>query len=139
MTNEYAQKLAELQELLEREPSDGVSDPHAERREQLLRWIEDNSDSEEAQCQLDAFISQGIEGQKKEIASLRMQIEGSYDILPLSYIARNYFGKSRAWLYQRLNGLPVRGHVYTLNPEQKRTFNMAVQDIAQRIGALYLA
>ncbi len=39
---------------------------------------------------------------------------------------------------QRLNGSEVRGHVYTLNSEQKDIFNRAVQEIGQRISSLQL-
>ena len=60
-------------------------------------------------------------------------------LLPLRYIAQKYFGKSAAWLSQRLNGSEVRGHVYTLNAEQKSIFNRAVQEIGQRISSLQLA
>lgn len=33
---------------------------------------------------------------------IRDQLKEVADILPLSYIAKNYFGKSAAWLYQRI-------------------------------------
>ena len=69
---------------------------------------------------------------------LREQIQEYYELLPLAYIARQYFGKTRSWLYQRLNGYSVRGKVYSLNDEQKAIFNNAVQDIAQTIGSIRL-
>ena len=47
--------------------------------------------------------------------TIREQINDIVDLIPVSYIAKNYFGKSRAWLYQRINGYKVRGQVYTLN------------------------
>lgn len=58
------------------------------------------------------------------------------DIVPISYIAKNYFGKSRAWLYQRINGYRVRGHVYTLNDNELETFNRALKEIGNKIGSL---
>lgn len=132
--NEYAQHLNEIKAIA------GLTDPESlARKEELLKWIEEHSESEEAQQQLDNFLDSELGKQKAEIAALRMQIEDSYEILPVAYIAKNYFGKTRQWLYQRLNGTPVRGHVYTLNQEQKQTFNMAVQDIARQIGSLRLA
>ena len=54
-------------------------------------------------------------------------------------IAQKYFGKSAAWLSQRLNGSEARGYVYTLNAEQKSIFNRAVKEIGQRISSLQLA
>ena len=58
-------------------------------------------------------------------ASIREQLEGIIEFLPMSYIAKHYFGKSASWLYQRINGNTVRGRVYTLNDEQRATFNAA--------------
>ena len=70
---------------------------------------------------------------------LKFQIEEVYELLPLAYIAKHYFGKSRGWLYQRLNGYAVKGRVYTLNEEEKEIFNRAVKDIAARIGSVHLS
>lgn len=73
------------------------------------------------------------------VDNLRAQIAGeTYRLLPLSYIAEHYFGKSVAWLSQRLNGTLVRGRSYTLNEEQKKIFNDATQDISLRIGSIHL-
>ena len=86
------------------------------------------------------FLNQKMEQIKDNVEALRKQIEAEdYKLLPLRYIAQNYFGKSAAWLSQRLNGSEVRGHVYTLNAEQKGIFNRAVKEIGQRIGSLQLA
>ena len=96
----------------------------------------DDSDREEAK----AFISQKMEQLQSEVLTLREQLaEEDYKLLPLRYIAQEYFGKSAAWLSQRLNGSEVRGHIYTLNSEQKDIFNRAVKEIGQRISSLQLA
>lgn len=67
---------------------------------------------------------------------IRDQLKEVADILPLSYIAKNYFGKSAAWLYQRINGNKVRGKVYTLNREEVATFNRALKEIGSKISSL---
>ena len=68
-------------------------------------------------------------------ASIREQLEGIIEFLPMSYIAKHYFGKSASWLYRRINGNTVRGRVYTLNDEQRATFNAALQDIARQLSS----
>ena len=118
----------------------GKEDEKSEtRKTEILNYIKlhaDDSDREEAK----AFINQKMEQLQSEVLTLRDQLaEDDYKLLPLSYIAQNYFGKSAAWLSQRLNGSEVRGHVYTLNAEQKSIFNRAVQEIGQRISSLQLA
>lgn len=118
----------------------GKEDEKSEtRKTEILNYIKlhaDDSDREEAK----AFINQKMEQFQSEVLTLRDQLaEDDYKLLPLRYIAQKYFGKSAAWLSQRLNGSEVRGHVYTLNAEQKSIFNRAVQEIGQRISSLQLA
>lgn len=67
---------------------------------------------------------------------IKEQLKDKYEILPISYIAKNYFNKSAAWLYQRINGTKVRGRVYTLNEREKEVFNIALQDISKEIGSV---
>lgn len=118
----------------------GKEDEKSEARKiEILNYIKlnaDDSDREEAK----AFISQKMEQFQSEVLTLREQLaEEDYKLLPLRYIAQEYFGKSAAWLSQRLNGSEVRGHIYTLNSEQKDIFNRAVKEIGQRISSLQLA
>ena len=55
------------------------------------------------------------------------------DAISLSYIAKNYFGKSRSWLYQRLNGNTVNGKQAQFNPEEKKQFVKALNDLSIRL------
>ena len=80
-------------------------------------------------------IKESIERIEHEL-KIRDQLKEVADILPLSYIAKNYFGKSAAWLYQRINGNKVRGKVYTLNREEVATFNRALKEIGNKISSL---
>lgn len=88
------------------------------------------------------WYEDGLEEIKKDIGlieqelKIRDQLKEISDILPLSYIAKKYFGKSAAWLYQRINGNKVRGKVYTLNHEEIATFNRALKEIGNRISSL---
>lgn len=71
---------------------------------------------------------------KKEL-TIREQMKDIINLVPLSYIAQTYFGKSRAWLYQRINGYKVRGKVYSLNDKEIEIFNRALKDIGTKIGS----
>lgn len=131
---EYEKKLQELKPLM------GLTDTESmAKKEVLLQWIEANSESDESQKSLNSFIEDGIGETESYIKGLRKQIGQSYELLPIAYIARHYFGKSRAWLYQRINGNKVHGKTYSLNEEQKEIFNNAIQDIARQIGSVRLA
>lgn len=108
------------------------------RKEEIVGWLLDHADvatKEEA----GRFVKQKLGEMEITVDNLRAQIAGeTYRLLPLSYIAEHYFGKSAAWLSQRLNGTLVRGRSYTLNEEQKKIFNDAMQDISLRFGSIHL-
>ena len=65
----------------------------------------------------------------------RIQLENVIDILPLAYISKNYFNKTRQWLYQRINGNIVNGKSVQFTDSEIETFNYALQDISKRIGS----
>ena len=113
-----------------------TSKTSAIKRREIAVWFKDNS-TPENDALFDAFINNGVGQIADDLECIRHKLEAEeYKLLPLSYIATHYFGKSRAWLYQRINGMKVRGHRYTLNEEQRATFNAAVQDISNRIGSI---
>lgn len=80
-------------------------------------------------------INAGIDRIENEFR-IREQLKEATEILPLSYIAKHYFGKSASWLYQRINGNKVRGKVYTLNVDEVATFNKALKEIGNKISSL---
>ncbi|WP_195334108.1 DUF5053 domain-containing protein [Bacteroides salyersiae] len=84
-----------------------------------------------------------IENEIKEVnadldrmLSIKAQIKEVSEIVSLKYIAKNYFGKSAAWLSQRINGIPVRGKIYYLKESELNTLNNAIQDIGKKLGSL---
>lgn len=75
-----------------------------------------------------------LEPKVKELTA-REQLGDIYEMLPLSFIAREYFGKSPAWLLQRINGYKVNGKARAFSEEEKEKFNFALQDLSKRIGS----
>lgn len=72
----------------------------------------------------------------ERLLTIQEQLRPFKEILPMSYIARTYFGKSSAWLQQRIYGYKVRGKVYSLSDKDIDTLNFAIQDISKKIGSL---
>ena len=101
--------------------------------------------SEEDKNAVRDFIKKAMAEKSKEVdASLnaitvRMQLSDNIELLPLSYIAKNYFRKSRQWLYQRVNANKVHGKPAAFTKEELSTFNFALSDIGKRIGSLAIA
>ena len=115
----------------------GTDNPaEREKLDALIEELNGRKLTEKEKIFAQTWWNSGIEEIKQDITTLRQQIEeDDYKLIPMSYIAKHYFGKSASWLYQRINGNKVGGRSYTLNEEQKATFNRALQDIAKRISS----
>ena len=115
----------------------GTGNPEERKKlDALIEELNGRKLTEKEKIFAQTWWNSGIEEIKQDITTLRQQIEeDDYKLIPMSYIAKHYFGKSASWLYQRINGNKVGGRSYTLNEEQKATFNRALQDIAKRISS----
>jgi len=56
------------------------------------------------------------------------------DVISFSYIARKYFGKSKQWFFQRLNGYNVNGKPAKFTESELNTLSLALQDISDMIN-----
>ena len=61
-------------------------------------------------------------------------IEDYEGLLNFSAIAKEYFGKDRTWLHQRINGSTVNGKKASFTEEEKKVFIQALQDMCARIS-----
>ena len=122
---ETKQLLEELKALMKKDDEESTA-----RRDEISEWLK-NHRSPEVEEAFKEFMEEGLAEISSEVQDIRRQIaDEDYRLLPISYIAKKYFGKSHAWLSQRINGTKVRGKSYTLNSEQKEIFNKAMQDLS---------
>jgi hypothetical protein len=135
MIMEEARKLIEeLKGLIGKTDEQSVA-----RIDEISLWFRDHHTPENI-AMMQEFLEEGVAEVGAEIVDIRHQIDDEqYRLLPISYIARKYFGKSHAWLSQRINGTKVRGRVYTLNAEQKQIFNNAMQDLSRFYSTFRIA
>ena len=125
--------LAELKGLM------GKEDEKSEaRRNEIALWVREHR-SPEVEAAWNRFMDKGLSEIGRAVENIRHQIDNNYDIIPMSYVARHYFGKSQSWLAQRINGYEVRGKVYTLNEAQKAIFNAAMQDLSKQFGSIHIS
>lgn len=61
------------------------------------------------------------------------------EFVSLSYIAKNYFQKSKEWLYQRINGNLVNGKPAQFTAEEIESLNNALQDLSKKLGSVRVA
>lgn len=55
-------------------------------------------------------------------------------LVNFSAIAKEYFGKEKTWLYQRIKGSTVNGKKAAFTEEEKKIFIQALQDVSARIS-----
>ena len=78
----------------------------------------------------DAFI----EGVK-----VKMQLMEVTEIVSLSYVAKNYFHKTRTWLYQKINGNIVNGKEASFTKDEIDTLNYAIKDISKKLSSTVIS
>lgn len=85
----------------------------------------------------EAFLVLGRE-KLEELKELNIKeaLKGIDNFISLSYIAKNYFNKSKEWLYQRINGNLVNGKPAKFTPNEIEVLNNALQDLSKKIGSV---
>ncbi len=69
----------------------------------------------------------------KEELSVAVQLEPIIQYVSIAYIASRFFGKSRAWLHNKLNGNLSNGKPSVFTPEELNTLKKALDTIANEI------
>ena len=85
-----------------------------------------------------ALIEKGDKMIAEETDHIRQQLGEIPEILSMSYIAKNYFGKSRTWLYQRINGNNVNGKPAYFTRSERKQLQDALHDIGEKLSAITL-
>ena len=110
-----------------------------------LKAVRDNFTSESDIMEMEVFIEKMVQENMEERdrafeeIKLRAELILNKEIIPFSYIARNYFKRSKSWIYQRLNGNSINGKRVDFTPEEINTFNFAIQDISKKLGSISIA
>lgn len=128
-------------ELLTLKPLLGTESPEFYEK---VKDIASRYNSEEDKKIIADFVSERLQNIDKELNVIeenviKLQLQEVAEIVSLSYLAKKYFNKSRAWLYQRLNGNTVNGKPARFTNEELQTFNDALQDISKKIGSLNIS
>ena len=62
---------------------------------------------------------------------IAIKIEELSKYVSLSRISRDYFGKSKEWLYQRINGYNVNGKPANFTVKEREKLSFALKDISR--------
>lgn len=70
----------------------------------------------------------------KEELKLIEEMDTVLKIVPVSYIAKNFFGKSRSWLHNKLNGNLSNGKPASLSLNEMRVFQNALEQLSREMN-----
>lgn len=105
-------------------------------REEMKKFVYSH-DEEEQKVLSELFIEGADEACKQAEKTyddiLRKYLNNIYEAVSWSYIARHYFGKSRSWLCQRVNGLQIHDKTVRFTNEEKKILLTALRDLSERI------
>ena len=86
-----------------------------------------------------SFLSEAKANMEKlDAAIIRKKLGDMPDALSMSYIAKNYFGKTSTWLYQRINGNNVNGKKAGFTSEEALQLQDALHDLGRRLSTIVL-
>jgi hypothetical protein len=99
------------------------------------------SDIQKIENFIDSLVNEQMEERDKAFNDLKLRVKliENREIIPFSYIAKNYFKKSKAWLYQRINGNKINGKPVQFTSQEVEILNIALQDIGKKIGSINIA
>lgn len=66
--------------------------------------------------------------------SIRQQMEPILPYISVSSLAKDYFGKSTSWFYQRLNGNIIHGKAAAFTDKELNVLKDALQDVAFKLN-----
>lgn len=77
--------------------------------------------------------------QIKNELTVRQQLADISGFISLSYIAKTYFGKSKQWLNNKINGCIVNGKPNKFTEEEKERLNNALNDLSKKLGSIRIS
>ena len=91
-----------------------------------------NNDPEGFEAAFMASARQTLEDAKR--LRVKEQLGEITQFVSMSYIAKNYFNKTKSWLSQRINGHEVTGKPVQFTPEEIDTLNGAIADLSRKLA-----
>lgn len=74
-----------------------------------------------------------------KIIDRKQKLDNILGFASMSYIAEHYFGKSRQWLYQRINGNIVNGKPADFTPDELKTLSIALSELGEQLKCASVA
>lgn len=82
------------------------------------------------------YLTQALQKRKRADVDVRALMGEMTDAISLSYLAKRYFGKDRAWLYQRLNKSLVNGKPANFTQKELTVLADSLKDLSSKLSDL---
>ena len=105
------------------------------QRAKIMVEMEQLADSDPEGFELAVMASARQTLEDAKTVKIKEQLAQVSAIVSMSYIAKNYFNKSKSWLSQRINEFDVNGKPARFTSEEVNTLNFAFDDISKKIGS----
>lgn len=112
-----------------------TTEKEKEEVRQAIRQVCDESPKEVAAIAVEQ-LKETVE--RIDAVLIRQQMEDILPFISLAYMAKTYFGKSRQWLYQRVNGLVVNGKPAQFTQAELDILNHALRDMGQKLVSTHV-
>jgi hypothetical protein len=92
----------------------------------------------------DKFAASLVESAKDTAAkatelAMKQKLQDIIPAVSLVYIAKTYFNKTDAWLYQRINGNTVNGKPARFTPAEIDKLKYALNDLSKKLGSVSIS
>jgi len=132
----YKELNAELEQMKAKFMALSSEEEELKFREEMETFVASKT-SEDRKILAKAFIDGATEACERAEGvyddTLRAYLDGIYESISWSYIARHYFGKSRSWLSQRINGFKIRNKEVQFTESEKKILLNALLDLSSNI------
>ena len=123
LSDEMQIEFEQFSKLATKEDKDAFAEQRKEKFKQL---------APEEQSKIEAQTINGIKNISDRVDDLinGVRLGEVTNIISLSYISKKYFGKTRQWLYQRLNGNMVNGKRAKFTDDERKILSKALGEIS---------
>ena len=106
-----------------------------QERESIMSSISQLID-EDAQSVAECTLRQVRKANEQADDILRSKLNSILPAVSMAYIAKKYFGKSRGWIMQRVNGNIVNGKRASFTSEELKQLNYALKDLSSALASV---
>lgn len=135
--NELQKELNVLKQIMNSDNPEKLAEFQKKVDEINILYPSENDGDNIADFILQCYGEIGSElSQVKNDLAVRQQLATIGDFISLSYIAKNYFGKSKRWLTNRINGYIVNGKPSRFTDDEKKKLSNALNDLSNKLSSV---